>query len=128
MVYLKDFSEALDFYTPVLATSESMVEDQPEQVEAFVHAAVKGYEFAIEHPEEAAEILSEKEPDLNPDLVQRSQAWVSEKYRDDSAQFGVQEEDRWKKVEAFMLDYDIIEEPIQKDQAFTNEFLPTKKE
>lgn len=128
MVYLKDFSEALDFYTPVLATSESMVEDQPEQVEAFVHAAVKGYEFAIEHPEEAAEILSEKEPDLNPDLVQRSQAWVSEKYRDDAAQFGVQEEDRWKKVEAFMLDYDIIEEPIQKDQAFTNEFLPTKKE
>src|SRR5699024_2466172 len=53
MVYLKDFSEALDFYTPLIATSEKMIEDDPDTVEAFVHAAIKGYEYAIDNPDEA---------------------------------------------------------------------------
>src|SRR5699024_9058771 len=65
MVYLKEFSDALVVYTPILATSEDMIENHPEQVEAFVHAAAKGYEFAIEHPLEAAEILIDEEPDLD---------------------------------------------------------------
>src|SRR5699024_12665274 len=65
MVYLKDFSEALDFYTPLIASNEKMMEENPKTVEKFMRAAVKGYEFAIEHPEEAADILIEAEPDLD---------------------------------------------------------------
>src|SRR5699024_6946124 len=61
MVYLKDFSDALNFYTPILATSESLIEEDPELVEKFVRAATKGYEFAIEQPEEAATILLDAE-------------------------------------------------------------------
>lgn len=124
MVYLKEFSDALDFYTPVLATSEEMVENHPEQVEAFVHAAAKGYEFAIEHPEEAAEILIEEEPDLDEELVKQSQNWLAEKYQDDATQFGIQEEERWETVEQFMLENGIINDPIQVNQAYTNDFLP----
>src|SRR5699024_399180 len=47
MVYLKDFSEALDFYTPLIATSEKMIEDDPDTVEAFVHAAIKGLSMQL---------------------------------------------------------------------------------
>src|SRR5699024_6116035 len=126
MVYLTEFSDALDFYTPVLATSEDMVENHPEQVEAFVHAAAKGYEFAIEHPLEAAEILIDEEPDLDEELVKQSQDWLAEKYQDDATQFGIQEEERWKNVEQFMLDNDIIKDPILVNQAYTNDFLPDK--
>lgn len=124
MVYLVDFSEKLDFYTPVLATSEELIENDPETVKAFVHAAVKGYEYAIEHPTEAAAILLDHEPDLDPDLVNRSQEWISPRYQDDADQWGIQELARWENFAEFMLENNIIDEPLDIDKAFTNEFLP----
>ena len=50
MVYLTDYSEKLDYYTPVLATNEEMIENDPETVKAFLKAASKGYQFAIDKP------------------------------------------------------------------------------
>lgn len=127
MVYLRDFAEELDFYTPILATSEEMIEEDPEMVRAFVHAAVEGYEYAIEHPEEAAEILIEAEPDLDPELVKNSQEWISERYQDDAEVFGIQESDRWENFANFMYENDIIDEELEIDEAFTNEFLPSNE-
>jgi len=124
MVYLADFAEELDFYTPVLATSEALIEKDPDTVRAFVHAAVKGYEYAIENPADAAAILIDQEPDLDPDLVNRSQEWISQRYQDDAERFGIQEQSRWESFATFMLENGIIDEPLDIDKAFTNEFLP----
>ncbi|SHG58694.1 ABC transporter substrate-binding protein [Ornithinibacillus halophilus] len=126
MVYLADFSDELDYYTPIIATSEEMISTDPELVKAFTHAAVKGYEFAVEHPEDAAQILIDHVPDLDPDLVKRSQDWISPRYQDDADQFGTQEQERWQKFADFLLEYEIIDEPVDIEQAFTNEFLPKK--
>src|SRR5699024_2762860 len=111
---------------PLIATSEEMIDEDPDTVRAFVHAAVKGYEYAIDHPEEAAAILIDEEPDLDPELVKASQEWLSPRYQDDADQFGIQEKERWKQVSDFMVENDIIDEGIDVDQSFTNEFLPTK--
>ncbi|MUV38839.1 Formylaminopyrimidine-binding protein [Lentibacillus sp. JNUCC-1] len=126
MVYLADYSDKLDFYTPIIATNEEMIASDPETVKAFTHAAVKGYEFAIDNPEEAAEILIDRVPDLDPELVKHSQEWLSPRYKDDAERFGIQEQDRWQKFADFLLDNDIIDEPVDVEQAFTNEFLPEK--
>lgn len=123
MVYLKDFSEALDFYTPLIATSEKMIEDDPDTVEAFVHAAIKGYEYAIDNPDEAAEILIDSEPDVDAELIKQSQKWLSEKYQDDADQFGIQEKERWEMTKDFMLEHEIITKDLDMEEAFTNEFL-----
>lgn len=124
MIYLADFSEQLDFYTPILATSEEMIETDPDTVTAFMEAAAQGYEYAIDHPEEAADILIEQEPDLDPDLVKKSQAWLSPRYQDDAEQWGIQEEARWQNFADFMVEHQIIDEPLDIDNAFTNQFLP----
>lgn len=124
MVYLKDFSESLDFYTPLIATSEALIEEEPETVKDFVQAAVKGYEYAIENPEEAADILIESEPDIDGELVEQSQKWLSTKYQDDAEQFGIQELERWETLKNFMVEHDIIEGDLEISDAFTNEFLP----
>lgn len=127
MVYLKDFAEALDFYTPIIATSETQVEKNPELVERFVRAATKGYEFAIDNPAEAAEILIDSEPDLDPELVKKSQEWLSTQYQDDAPQFGIQEEERWQMVHDFMMEHRILETSLDIDKAFTNQFILQKE-
>src|SRR5699024_6495566 len=45
MIYLKDYAEGLDFYTPIIATSEALIKEDPELVERFIRAAVRGYQF-----------------------------------------------------------------------------------
>ena len=126
MVYLTDYSDKLDYYTPVLATNEKMIEKQPEIVEKFVAGAAQGYEFAIDKPEEAANILLTAEPDLAQDLVINSQKWLADKYQDDAPQWGVQKLDIWKNYAEWMTENGVLEGEFDPEKAFTNDFLPKK--
>lgn len=126
MIYVKDLSPQLDYYTPVLITSETLVSDDPELVRSFMAAVTQGYEFAIKNPAEAAEILIAAEPDLDPDLVRASQKWLADKYQDDATRWGEQKLEIWRGYTEWMLSKGLLEKDIDVEQAFTNGFLPTK--
>ncbi|VEF46871.1 NMT1/THI5-like domain-containing protein [Bacillus freudenreichii] len=124
MVYLTDYTDKLDYYTPVISTSEKMIENDPETVKAFMAAVTKGYQFAIDEPEKAADILITAVPDLDPELVKASQKWLSPKYQDDAPRWGEQKAEVWKNYMDWMLGKGLLEKEIDVDKAFTNEFLP----
>jgi len=126
IVYLTDYSEKLDYYTPVLSTSEKMIEEKPETVRKFVAAVSKGYEFSIENPEEAAEILLEAVPELDAGLVKESQKWLSTKYQDDAPRWGEQKLEVWENYANWMYEHGLLETKLEAEKAFTNEFLPEK--
>ena len=124
MLYLTDFSDKLDYYTPVLATSEEQIEKNPETVEKFLSAVSKGYEFAIENPEAAANILIDAVPDLDAELVKASQEWLKDKYQDDADRWGEQKLEVWENYAEWMLENDLLDKELDSEKAFTNEFLP----
>ena len=59
--YPKDFNA--NFVTSTIVTSEKTIKENPKLVEKFVRATKKGFEYAIEHPEEAIEIYIKFNPD-----------------------------------------------------------------
>ncbi|MBP3038415.1 ABC transporter substrate-binding protein [Bacillaceae bacterium Marseille-Q3522] len=124
MIYLTDYSNKLDYYTPVLATNETMIQKQPEKVEKFLRAVSKGYQFAIDNPEEAADILIEAVPDLDPELVRKSQEWLASRYQDDAEKWGLQKLEVWQNYADFLFENDLLEAELDAKKAFTNEFLP----
>ncbi|MBT2728636.1 ABC transporter substrate-binding protein [Bacillus sp. ISL-75] len=124
MVYLTDYSDKLDYYTPVLETNEKMIKEDPETVKAFVNAAAKGYEFAIKNPDQAADILIKAAPDLDPKLVKKSQEWLSPKYQDDAKEWGIQKQEVWENYAQWMYDNKLLDKKLDAKKAFTNEFLP----
>jgi ABC-type nitrate/sulfonate/bicarbonate transport system substrate-binding protein len=124
MIYLTDYTEKLDYYTPVLTTNEEMISDNPATVEAFLAAASKGYNFAIENPEEAAQILIDAAPDLDADLVKRSQEWLAPKYTDDAPRWGEQKLEVWENYADWMFKNELLDTELDAEKAFTNEFLP----
>jgi ABC-type nitrate/sulfonate/bicarbonate transport system substrate-binding protein len=124
MVYLTDYSEKLDYYTPVLATSEKLLADKPELAKAFIAGAAAGYQFAIDKPEEAADVLIAAEPDLKAELVKASQLWLSPKYQDDAARWGEQKLDVWKNYADWMTEHGLLEGEFDPEKAFTNDYLP----
>ncbi len=119
----KAFAEEFDTYSPVIITSEKMIVEDSDTVQAFIDATLKGYEFTIEKPKEAAEILIAAEPDLNPELVRNSQEWLSPRYQDDAEKWGMQDEHRWQTFADFMFNHHVIEKEINAAEAFTNEFI-----
>ena len=120
----KDLDPVLDFYTPTIITNEEMIRKDPDTIKKFLKAVKKGYEFAIDHPEEAADILIEAVPESDPELVRKSQQWISKQYRADSPAWGVQREVVWVDFTNWMWKHRLIEKKIDPAKAFTNEFLP----
>lgn len=125
VVMMEDWFNCVpDYYTPVIVTSETTIDQHPEVVRSFLSAITKGYEFAIDNPEEAAEILIEAAPELDADLVRQSQAWLSPRYQADAPRWGEQQLSVWAGYSKWMAENNIISEPIDPEESFTNEYLP----
>lgn len=128
MHYLNEYANKLDFYTPVIATNEKMMQTHPEVVRAFLNAVTKGYIFAIEEPGEAANILLKAVPDLDQELVQASQQWISSRYQDDAPRWGEQKLTIWQNYADWLNENQLLEGEFIAEEAFTNDFLPIEEE
>lgn len=87
-------------------------------------AVSKGYTFAIESPEDAGKILLKHAPELDEALVLNSQAFLAAEYQAEATQWGIQEKSVWVDYQAWLFERDLIENLIDVDKAFTNDFLP----
>ena len=48
---LMDYLDCVpDYYTPILITSQEMIDEQPDVVAAFVQATARGFAYAIQNP------------------------------------------------------------------------------
>lgn len=121
---LTDLHPALDFYTPILITSEKLIQDNPALVKAFTEATAKGYGYAIENPDLAAETLYNCVPENDLEFLKKSQNWISSKYKDADKAWGVMEDARWDAYTQFMKDNALIDKDMPPAEAYTNEFLP----
>lgn len=124
-VMLNDYKNLIpNYYTPIIISSRSFLDKNPDIAESFMHATARGYKFAIENPGEAAEILLKHTPEADPQLVNKSQQWLSPRYRDEAPYWGYQEKAVWENFGKWMLEHGLIEKEFAAEQAFTNEFLP----
>jgi ABC-type nitrate/sulfonate/bicarbonate transport system substrate-binding protein len=112
-----------DFYTPVLAANSDYAAKNPETVKQFLRAVKKGYDFAIENPTEAAEILLQHAPELDRDLVLASQQYLAARYRDADLPWGRFDGERWNSFYGWMFEQGLVERDIR-GKGFTNDYLP----
>jgi ABC-type nitrate/sulfonate/bicarbonate transport system substrate-binding protein len=125
VVMMKDYFDTIpDYYTPVVITNENTITNKPEVVKAFLKALSRGYDFAIQNPDEAADILVTAVPELDTKLVKASQEWLSPYYQAEAPRWGEQKESVWQNYSDWMVKYGILSTPISASDAFTNKFLP----
>ncbi|MDD4088635.1 MAG: ABC transporter substrate-binding protein [Tissierellia bacterium] len=119
-----DYGKELDFYSPVLFVNDDYAASNPETVKKVLSAVKKGYEYAIENPEESAQILLEAAPELDPEIVLESQKWLANQYIADAPKWGYIDEERWDAFYSWLFENNLIEREIPKGVGFTNEYLP----
>jgi len=114
---------ALDFYTPVILANTDYTANKPDEVKAFLRALSRGYAFAAENPGEAADILLACAPELDANLVRRSQSYLAPRYQDDAPRWGEIDPVRWDAFYGWMFEKGLLETDIR-GQGFTNDYLP----
>ena len=119
-----DLDPVFDFYTPVIIANNTFLAEEPETARAFLDAVSRGYEFSIEHPQEAGEILCKAAPELDPDLVKASQEYLADKYQADAPQWGYIDQERWDAYYAWLNEKGLTETPIEAGTGCSNEYLP----
>lgn len=112
-----------DWYTPLLATNEELIEASPATVQAFVGATRRGYQEAMASPETAAATLLAAVPELDGELVERSAAHLAGLYAEDPGRWGLQDVEVWRRFAEFLSGAGLVEDEVEVDAAFTNRFL-----
>lgn len=119
----REMDETFDYYSPVIIGNNDYLSKNPDTAKAFLSAVKKGYEDAEKDPEEAAKILCDAVPELDENLVQDSQKYLSEQYIADAEQFGVIDADRWNRFYNWLNDNKLVDNQIPENTGFTNEYL-----
>ena len=119
-----DIDPVFDYYTPVIIANNDFLKENPDTAKAFMEALSKGYEFAIENPEEAADILCKAAPELDKELVLASQKYLAKEYQAEAEYWGYIDADRWNNFYKWVNDMELVEGEVPLDTAFSNEYLP----
>ena len=120
----KDIDPVFDYYTPVIIGNTDWMKANPDAAKAFLSALKKGYEFAIDNPDEAADILLKNAPELDEKLVKASQKYLSKEYKSEVTRWGYMDPSRWNKFYQWINDNSLFTEKIPDNTGFSNEYLP----
>ncbi|GAB7352997.1 hypothetical protein MBLNU459_g3561t1 [Dothideomycetes sp. NU459] len=92
---------------------------------AFVKATRAGYEYAMEHPEEAAEILEEHcRPRRSKEFLVKSQRAVNEYYGDKNGGLGSMDLNKWEHWVLWLRTQNLLKvDGMQARELFTNDFF-----
>ena len=126
--YFKDIDPVFDYYTPILIANNDFLAEKPEIAKAFLAAAAKGYEYAIEHPEEAAQMLIDGDGTGSlagiETVVKTSQQWIGGQYKAEVERWGYIDPARWNAFYNWLNDNNLVENPIPENTGFSNDYLP----
>ncbi len=120
---LRKLDKRLDYYTPVLITSDQELAKDKATVKAFTKATKRGYQYAIKHPTASAKILKQADKTDSLKFLTASQAYLSKHYTSNPAKWGEMTSTVWNNYTGFMKEYGLIKQKIPAKQMYTNAYL-----
>jgi len=106
----------INFYSDVLITSTFELSHNPERVENFRRASLRGWDYALKHPEEALTILVENyRPDKSLDHLRYELNMVREMVMPDFVELGHMNAQRWYQIQNTLSELGILQQPVNLD-------------
>ncbi len=111
------------FYADVIFTSNDFIAQHPDVVERFLRATLRGWQTAIENPENATDITMTYAPDMDRDF-QLGMLKASVPLIDTGVlPIGVMEPEMWQQMYDILFEQGIIIVPFNPTTAYTNKFI-----
>lgn len=126
-VNLMRVSDVADLVGNGLITSERVIADEPELVEAMTAALAESLQYTIDHPDEAFTISQQYVEGLdNPDVEATARevlARSTDLWRP-ANRLGESEAASWQAMQDVLLAMGLLDAPLDLDAVYTNEYLP----
>ena len=104
------------------------VRSKPDVVRGFVHATIRSYRYALEHPDEAIASLAKRSPSIKPDIeIEKLKATAPLLDSPDTKAHGIgySSKDKWAATQQLMLEFGGLKKAVDDVSTYyTNEFLP----
>jgi ABC-type nitrate/sulfonate/bicarbonate transport system substrate-binding protein len=122
--------QAADYGVPTLGltyiSNEDFIASNPDTVERFLKAALKGIQYAIDNPEEAVEIVLQYAPQEDADhqrfMLDTEIAAAYSRVTTENG-LGWQTEGQWQSLADTLLEFGALEKTVDVNEAFTSEFV-----
>lgn len=119
----RDTDDTFDYYTPVIAANTDYVTQNPEVAKAFLRAVKKGYEYCVDNPDDAADILCQAVPELDSALVKQSMSYLSGQYTAEASSWGVIDPSRWQAYYQWLNDNSLVDKQLDVNAGYDTQYL-----
>lgn len=113
----------IPFYADTIAATEQLIQQDPELVERFLRATLKGWRYAIENPNEAVDMTLQYDTTLDRDHQVGMMAAHTPIIHTGKAEIGWMEDKVWQEMHQMLLNGGVLTQPINVADAYTMEFL-----
>jgi NitT/TauT family transport system substrate-binding protein len=121
LLYLEEFG--VSFYADTLIANQELLADDPDLVEGFLRATLKGWEAALSDPDAAVTALQVYAPDSDRE-VQTEQLIASIPLIDTGTDpIGWMHAESWAYMEQVLYEQGVIDEHVDVSQLYTMQFL-----
>ncbi|MPY99420.1 MAG: hypothetical protein GEU97_15730 [Actinophytocola sp.] len=114
----------LDIYGSTISANTDFLAENPQAVEGFLAASMRGVEYVMDNPDEAGELIAER-AEGDPEFF-RAEVEEFLQFYDPSAAPegpGTMDEAKWQDTQELNVEYGAQEREVSLDEVYTNEFL-----
>lgn len=112
----------VNMYAEVIFTTEAMIKDNPEIVQKFLTATLRGYDYMIKHPDEGVSATLKRTDMLSREhqlsMIEVSIPLISV----EGTKMGSMEKEIWVETQNILLEQELMKKPIDIEKSFTTGF------
>jgi NitT/TauT family transport system substrate-binding protein len=114
-----------------MVVHDDLLKNDPDLVRAFVPAALKGFLYGRQHPDEAIAAVKKYQPTIDPAITQRElevswKLWLTSSTMGKPLGWGSDKD--WNSTIEVLHQYGGVTAPLQPSDLYTNEFIPSGAE
>ena len=120
-IYPDDYG--VHFYGDTLYTTDTLIEENPDLVLGFVKAALRGWQYAIENPDEVGALVRQYDPNLDKDLENKRMLTMIPLIYTGEDELGWMRADIWQGMLDVFVEQGLLDAPLDIKEIYTMQFL-----
>lgn len=125
LIFYGDYG--VEFYNNLIFANGSLVSENPDLVQRFVRATLKGYQHAVESPQDAVDQTLKYAPDLDPAFELDTMQVQIPLIDTGDAPIGFMDEATWQITQNILIDQGYLSAPMDLSTVYTNKFVENSK-
>jgi len=121
IIYPDDYG--VHFYSDSLYTTDEIINNDPQLVQRFLKASLKGWKFAVENPQRIPEFVQIYNPDADLQIERDRMIATIPMVNTGEDNIGWMTPEVWFEMEKTLRDQNLITAPVDVTQVFTMNFL-----